>query len=884
MQPVKIFLASSGELSDERNDVFRIVADINKQHSHLHLEIVEWEIDLPSGNYGGKRIQDAINPLLRECQIAYVLFYSKAGEFTIEELDLAQATCPKVFVYFKTGFSTTDHAKYKAYGAVLEIRAQLEKANQMLFKDYDGMKAFELHFKGDLNKHLLHQFPKPASDRVTQSHPVTEPPASDDHPHALTPAPFRSEVFLGREADLQGIHDDLTAPQGVVETLHARSLLLVNGVGGVGKTTLASHYYFQREKEYAHVAWLFCEPDIAQALLLLAKPLKLEFEPEATTNQRLDLLLAALADLQGPCLLILDNANDLDDLDANYQRLRQLPNFHLLLTTRITNYRKAHTRSVSGLPPDEALELFETHLSSKTLKRTLNEAERAIFHDIRKAVDGNTLVLELLAKNLYVQNRLGERYTLPQLLEDLQSRGLLQLSHSKAVDTDYGPLRHARPEEIIAAMYDLRPLPEAEAVLLSQFSVLPAERIPFPLLQSLLPDTPDLEDLLISLTQKGWLEHTDTDASFKCSPVVQGVVRHQRPGWWEECKGLVDVLFEKLDYETGTGHLLNASYEAADTYARLGAAVLEAYRERPYRGVSVLSEYIGNYHITTGDTERGLFFFEKKIEFIQNLLKNDPENADTKSGLAISYSKLGTTHTILGDLDKALGFYEKYNQLMQSLHADHPQHVEFKNNLAISYSKFGETHTDLGDLDKALGFYEKYNQLMESLHADHPQNVEFKNNWAISYEKLGEAHTDLGDLDKALVFFEKYNQLRETLHTDHPQNVGFKNGLAVSYEKLGNTHTALGDLEKALGFYEKEVQLFESLHTDHPQNVGFKNGLAISYWKLGAFHRDQLHDPAKARVYFEQAEALWAVLVEVAPGFVQFRRNLEAVRRHLAGL
>ena len=52
METVKIFLASSGELRAERDGVFKIVADVNKLYKHLHLEIVEWEIDLPGGNFG----------------------------------------------------------------------------------------------------------------------------------------------------------------------------------------------------------------------------------------------------------------------------------------------------------------------------------------------------------------------------------------------------------------------------------------------------------------------------------------------------------------------------------------------------------------------------------------------------------------------------------------------------------------------------------------------------------------------------------------------------------------------------------------------------------------------------------------------------------------
>jgi|GEM_PF-1467586 hypothetical protein len=199
-----------------------------------------------------------------------------------------------------------------------------------------------------------------------------------DHPipRALTKAPFFPETFLGREADLRRIRERLLAPDG-------HFLLLVNGEGGMGKTTLASKYYHDYQHEYAHTAWLLSEKSIANALLLLADPLGLQFDERMGTEGRLDLLLVAMANLEKPCLLVLDNANELPDLDANYQHLRRLSHVHLLLTTRISNFEKAETLHIDGLPETEALALFEDYY------RPLREEERALFFQIREAVGGN---------------------------------------------------------------------------------------------------------------------------------------------------------------------------------------------------------------------------------------------------------------------------------------------------------------------------------------------------------------------------------------------------------------------------------------------------------------------------------------------------------------
>jgi len=160
-------------------------------------------------------------------------------------------------------------------------------------------------------------------------------------PHNLTKPPFLPETFVGRKEELQTIKDKLFGGDNL--------LLLVNGEGGIGKTSLASHYYHTYHDEYAHVAWQLSEKDIANTLLALAGELGLQFEETLPTAKRLDKLLKAMAELKGPCLLVIDNANDMDDLETNSQNLRRCPNFQVLLTTRITEFCQAESYKIASV-------------------------------------------------------------------------------------------------------------------------------------------------------------------------------------------------------------------------------------------------------------------------------------------------------------------------------------------------------------------------------------------------------------------------------------------------------------------------------------------------------------------------------------------------------
>ncbi|MEO1382497.1 MAG: NB-ARC domain-containing protein [Bacteroidota bacterium] len=390
--------------------------------------------------------------------------------------------------------------------------------------------------------------------------------------HGLTSQPFRPEVFIGRETDMDAVYDLLFH--------QSQLLLLVHGRGGIGKTTLAASYYWKYRRHYAHVGWVLSEPSLIDGVLRLAAAFDMQFDPKASKEQRLEQLLTQLDSLQGPCLLIIDNANESSDLEAMYKHLRRNNHFHILLTSRIPSFREMATYSVRGLSEEKTLELFRKYYPR------LQPEEESLLYQIREAVYENTLVLELLAKNLGRVNKFRVKYALQDLLHDIQNKGQQALTHTRAVGTDYQHFEKAKPEEIIEAMYDLGGLEREEVALLSIFAVLPPENIPYELLHTLTKDEPD--EVLESLIEKGWLEFNEDYNAFKASPVVQEIVRKKNEEIWEDCVYTVRVLIEGLNEKNR--HQNN--YREAAVWVRLGEAVLSNL-DLEKRNLGTLSQNIG---------------------------------------------------------------------------------------------------------------------------------------------------------------------------------------------------------------------------------------------------------------------------------------------------
>ncbi len=573
---------------------------------------------------------------------------------------------------------------------------------------------------------------------------------------ALNKNPPKPTNFIGRETELAAIHQKLFGENNL--------LLLVNGEGGVGKTTLAAQYYHQYQHLYAHTAWVLAERSLPDTLLdALTNRLDLEFADSLPTEERFGQLLTAMANLQKPCLLVIDNANNWNDLHKHHHNLRRCPNFHILLTTRIADLNYAAYYRIEGLPYNKALELFTKYYPLH------NPQDNELFRAIHTAVGQNTLVIELLAKNLHQVNKLNTQYTLPDLLKDLQNKGVLGFSQSKSVSTDYrlqqvkpDDIIPVKPEVIIEAMYDLTQLPDDEKHALTQLALLPPEALPFGKLQELIPQS-NLEETLLNLATKGWINYIpkseDTEASFRVSPVVQAVCLRKNPQQLHMLQGMISTLIERLGNDGK--HLTGSSYQDAALYALYAENLVQTLLRTEH------TKLINPIHEQT----------------------------------AILCGQIGTYHTITGNLPKALGYFEEDHKLSKELHAAYPDNVDFKNGLAISYSKLGETFTSLGNLEKALGYFEERHRLSKELYDSYPNNVGFKKGLAISYEKLGKTFTSLGNLEKALGNFEERHNLNKELHDSSPDNVDFKNGLAISYSKLGETFTSLGNLEKALVYF-----------------------------------------------------------------------------------
>ena len=112
MKKQKIFLASSSELKDDRDQFEIFIGRKNKElvDRNIFIDLVMWEDFLDAMSQ--TRLQDEYNKAINESDIFIMLFFTKVGKYTEEEFDKAfkqfkETNKPFVYTYFKDAFIST---------------------------------------------------------------------------------------------------------------------------------------------------------------------------------------------------------------------------------------------------------------------------------------------------------------------------------------------------------------------------------------------------------------------------------------------------------------------------------------------------------------------------------------------------------------------------------------------------------------------------------------------------------------------------------------------------------------------------------------------------------------------------------------------------------
>ncbi len=156
MPTVKIFLASSFEMEDDRQEFEIFINRKNKAWADkgLFLNLIVWEDFLDT--LSQTRLQDEYNKAIRDCDIFVMLFCTKVGQYTREEFETAfgqfkSSNKPIIITYFKSTDIKIGSADEEELASLLDFKKRLRELGHFPTV-YENSDRLKLHFGQQLDK------------------------------------------------------------------------------------------------------------------------------------------------------------------------------------------------------------------------------------------------------------------------------------------------------------------------------------------------------------------------------------------------------------------------------------------------------------------------------------------------------------------------------------------------------------------------------------------------------------------------------------------------------------------------------------------------------------------------------------------------------------
>lgn len=303
--------------------------------------------------------------------------------------------------------------------------------------------------------------------------------------YVIPKLPAVSPNFVGRENELEALS----------ESLKKSRTLFVTGIGGIGKSTLVKNYIDRSRERYEVIVYLESEGDFVRTFCD-DRQLQISTVSRSESESPDEYFSRKLTALQNICgeknvLFVLDNFSG--RITKELSRIMDC-GYDIVIVTRNQPPKNSFAFIELGAIADRS-ELFR--LIALNLERPLTKDERTAFDEIITLVQGHTLVLELIARQISA-GRLG----IQQALGLIRQYGFSRFSAEKIGNYKDGEEVYDTLRDIVSALFDAGSMSTGELIAMKTLALLDVRGLEAELVERILKlDTAAIQNL----GQQGWL-------------------------------------------------------------------------------------------------------------------------------------------------------------------------------------------------------------------------------------------------------------------------------------------------------------------------------------------------------------------------------------------
>ena len=349
--------------------------------------------------------------------------------------------------------------------------------------------------------------------------------------YVIPKLPSVSPHFVGRETELKAI----------AEHLNRNPVLYVTGIGGIGKSTLIRNYLHRSKSEYDVLVYLEFDGDFKRTFcddmqLQISTVSRLNSEsPDDYFDRKLSYFRNICAEKR--VLFVLDNFSG--KVTKDLSRVMDC-GYDTVIVTRNQPPKNSFAFIEIGAITDTA-ELFR--LVALNLERPLTKDERAAFAEIIERVQGHTLVIELIARQIA-----AGKLEIESALALIREHGFSRFSDVKIGNYKDGEEVYDTLSAIISALFDAGGMTPQERLTMQVLSLLDVRGLNADLIRDIV--RLDLS-CVPQLNAQGWLY---ADSVIRVHPVIAETVRNWE--WYADDVTVMEYHQKMIDIYVGMANEL----------------------------------------------------------------------------------------------------------------------------------------------------------------------------------------------------------------------------------------------------------------------------------------------------------------------------------------
>jgi tetratricopeptide (TPR) repeat protein len=653
-----------------------------------------------------------------------------------------------------------------------------------------------------------------------------------------------SAVLATHKGMLEDLPRKLIGREGLIQQINPLidqgETVLLQGLGGMGKTALAATLAAQRIGEHP-VLWQRMGSESTDVLFeAIARPFNAHQSIAAAQDDEKRRIINHLLLSAGVCLVVLDDAWDGSALSTV---LRAIPRSIPVLVTSRHRYGIQKVVKVGELTPDKAVETLGNYAG----RDYVNDPEAMVlckilgYHPFALEVAGRTMnSADLMPAELL--RRIADNPTDLEVPEDFAEEG--RRTVSDLLNTSLTMLDN-ETQRVFFAMGAFFAKQMTAEMLALYFTDIP--EVPDHMLAQVRAGVPEVADLsndelrleIFRLTILPQLEVDSSPVEAALDTLVRrGLVERERESQHHvRYYRLHDLAYSYAKSKNGDQNrrrALTACLVYTQRYNQPNPANFTALRPEldNLMNAAAWALEVGAY----AEAERFAWnLYAQGSEFLDydglytpaiRLLEQGIQAAErqrNRRNQGVHLTHLGLCYEALGQYQKAINCYE------QALAID--RELANRRDEGADLGNLGNIYSDLGQYNKAIYYYKHSLAIAREL-GDRQREGSLLGN-------LGSAHSDLGQYEQALTYYEQALTIAHEIED--------RRGEGSRLGNLGTTYSNLGQIEKAIGYYEQSLTI--------AREIGDRSAECVRLGNLGnAYRRLKQYD--KALPYYQQSLAI----------------------------